>query len=287
MMIDTHVHIWDLATNPFGVEYPWLTADLAPLFRTYTLAEIVPEMQVGGVSGVVLVQASDSTAETDALLAAAQAASDELAVHVVGWFPLPDASACESEWARLAGRPDLVGVRHLIHDEPDREWMLRPDVAAGMRVLERHGLSFDAVAERPDLLAQVPVVARRHPEMSVVLDHLGKPPIAAGSAAERADWARLIRACAAEPGVVAKVSELNTASSPGWTAQDWQPYVDIALEAFGPDRLMIGSDWPVALLRAGSYGEVLAALQRVLEGLTVQERHQVLQGTAQRVYRFS
>ena len=158
--------------------------------------------------------------------------------------------------------------------------MLRPDVAAGMRVLERHGLSFDAVAERPDLLAQVPIVARRHPGMTVVLDHLGKPPIAAGSPADRADWARLIRQCAAEPGVVAKISGLNTASTPGWTADDWRPYVDIALEAFGPGRLMIGSDWPVALRQAHSYGSVVAALLQVLDGLTPDERDQVLQGTA-------
>ena len=285
MLIDAHVHVWDVGMNSFGVDYPWLTIDLPPLFRTYTLTEVRAEMDACGVSGVVLVQASDSMAETDALLSAAEAAAPHRPVRVVGWFPLADAAACEEESVRLAGRTELVGVRHLIHDEPDREWMLRPDVAAGMRVLERRGLSFDAVAERPDLLAQVPVVANRHPGMTVVLDHLGKPPIAAGSAADRADWARLIRQCAAEPGVVAKISGLNTASAPGWTADDWRPYVDIALDAFGPGRLMIGSDWPVALRQAHSYGSVVAALLQVLDGLTPGERDQVLLGTPRRVYR--
>lgn len=289
MLIDTHVHVWDLDANPFGVDYPWLTSDLDPLYRTYALTDVGKDMDAAGVDGVVLVQASDSLAETEALLAAAGAnvaVDPQRAVRVVGWLPLADAKATELELERRSGSDALVGVRHLIHDEPDREWLLRPDVADGMRVLERAGLTFDAVAERPDLMAQVPVVAERHAGLTVVLDHLGKPPIASRDVVRQTAWERLIRSCGSVPNVVAKISGLNTASRPDWTVADWRPWVDVALDAFGPERLMVGSDWPVAL-RAGSYASVTAALLDVLDGLTAGERRQILLDTPARVYGFS
>ena len=265
MLIDTHVHVWDLGANPFGVDYPWLTSDLGPLYRTYALTDVRKDMDAAGVYGVVLVQASDSLAETEALLAAAGASvavDPRRPVRVVGWLPLADAKATELELERRSGSDTLVGVRHLIHDEPDREWLLRPDVADGMRVLERAGLTFDAVAERPDLMAQVPVVAERHAGLTVVLDHLGKPPIASRDVVRRTAWERLIRSCGSVPDVVAKISGLNTASPSGLDG--------CRLEAIGGRRpRRIRSRTPDDRQRlargaspAGSYASVTAALLR-------------------------
>ncbi len=278
-LVDTHVHVWDLTGGPFGVTYPWLTS--GPLHRTHTLAEVAPAMREVGVDALVLVQASDSLAETDELLRVA--ADAPVPATVVGWLPLDDADACR---AALDARPDrrLVGVRHLIHDEPDREWMLRPEVAAGMAVLEAAGLVFDAVAERPDLVAQLPTVARRHPGLTVVLDHLGKPPVASGWTSEESRaWARQLREVAAHPSVVAKVSGLGTVSAPGWSSADWAPYVEHALECFGAGRLMLGSDWPVCTL-ADDYVSVMGGLLDVVSAATTDERDLVLAGTARRVY---
>ena len=280
LLVDTHVHVWDLTGGPYGVTYPWLTS--GPLHRTHALAEVAPAMREIGVGAAVLVQASDTLAETDELLRVADAAP--LPTAVVGWLPLADADRCRIELETRAD-PRLVGVRHLIHDEPDRTWMLRPPVAAGMRVLERAGLVFDAVAERPDLVEQLPAVARRHPDLTIVLDHLGKPPVVAGWGGEAAAlWARQVREVSAAPSVVAKVSGLNTASRPGWTPQDWRPFVHHALECFGADRLMLGSDWPVCTLD-GDYARVMGGLLQLVDELSPAEQALVRGGTARRVYR--
>lgn len=280
-LIDTHVHVWDLdGGGPFGVHYPWLGPDLPVLNRSYRLAELLPDLQAANVDGLVLVQAADSMAETSELLRVA--AQAPVSARVVGWLPLADPGMTTVELARLQDVPALVGVRHLIHDEPDRQWLQRGDVAQGMELIAEAGLAFDAVAERPDLMAQVPVVARRHPGLTIVLDHLGKPPIAAGG---WQPWADLVADVAAEPTVVAKISGLGTASAPGWRAADWHRYVEHALEVFGPDRLMLGGDWPVALL-AGSYSDSWAAGLELISELSPSEQVAIRSGTARRVYRF-
>lgn len=278
-LIDTHVHVWDLEGGPFGVAYPWLTP--GPLHRTHTLPEIKPVMDAMGIGQVVLIQASDSLAETDALLRAADEAP--LPVSVVGWLPLTDPGRCEEELERRDGLR-LVGVRHLIHDEPNPTWLLQPSVAEGMVLLERRGLTFDAVAERPDLLAQVPAVARRHPELTVVLDHLGKPPIMSGWSSEEAQfWARQIEEVAAEPRVVAKISGLATVSRSGWKPADWQPFVDHAVDCFGSGRLMLGSDWPVSTLN-GDYRSVMGGLLQVIADLPAAEQERICFTNARNIY---
>ncbi|GAA2725234.1 amidohydrolase family protein [Cellulomonas aerilata] len=278
-LVDTHVHVWDVTGGPSGVTYPWLTS--GPLHRTHTLAEVEPAMREVGVDAVVLVQASDSLAETDELLRVARRAG--LPASVVGWLPLADPDGCRRELERRTD-PRLVGVRHLIHDEADPQWMLRPDVAAGMRVLDEAGLTFDAVAERPDLLAQVPVVARRHPNLTIVLDHLGKPPVRSGWAGEAAQrWAQQLRDVAAAPSTVAKMSGLELAWGGAGAQEAVRPFLQHALDCFGSDRLMLGSDWPVSTLR-GDYADVMGGLRAALDRLTPQEQTAIRSGTAQRVY---
>ncbi|MDQ2845009.1 MAG: amidohydrolase family protein [Actinomycetota bacterium] len=279
-VIDAHVHVWNLADSPSRADYPWLGPQLPLLNRSYELTELAPELAAAGVDAVVLVQAADAAAETEQLLRVA--ADSPVPARVVGWLPLADPGVTTVALQRFRDNLTLTGVRHLIHDAPDPQWLLRADVAQGMELVAEAGLSFDAVAERPDLLAQLPTVAGRHPELTIVLDHLGKPPIAD---AGWQPWADLLAAAAAEPNVVGKISGLGTASEPGWTPDHWQRYVDHAIDVFGPDRLMLGGDWPVAL-QAGSYADIWAATLAVLDGLTESDRSRILGETAARVYRF-
>jgi len=280
MTVDAHVHVWDVRGGKFHVEYDWLTNTSDVLYRTYTLDDLEPQLPEHDIAGLVLVQASDSLAENRALLDAAAHAPRPAVV--VGWLPLHEPRRVAFEVARLR-RPEYVGVRHMIHRDPDPTWLLRAEVSDSLAVLAEAGLSFDAVAERSDLLAQVPAVAAEHPTLTVVLDHLGKPPIASG---DWQPWADLLAAAAEQPNVVAKISGLATVSKPGFTAADWQPYVDHALAVFGPDRLMVGGDWPFTLT-AASYAEVWRATVQVLGGLAPDDRVKVLSTTARRVYRLS
>ncbi|WP_153411850.1 amidohydrolase family protein [Nocardia macrotermitis] len=278
MTVDSHVHIWDIGGGKFHVEYDWLTDTSDVLYRTYTLNDLAPQLGEHRVGALVLVQASDSTAETRALLDAA--ARWPRPIAVVGWLPLHDPARAAFELERLR-RPRLVGVRHLIHRDPDPEWLLRPQVSESLAMLAATGLSFDAVAETPELLAQVPWIAAEHPTLTVVLDHLGKPPIASGG---WQPWADLLTAAAAAPNVVAKISGLATVSAPGFAAAHWQRYVDHALEVFGPDRLMVGGDWPFTLT-AASYDEVWRTTLGTLSELDPADRVRILSTTAARVYR--
>jgi L-fuconolactonase len=162
--------------------------------------------------------------------------------------------------------------------------VLRPDVSAGLDLLAERGLAFDVCAETPELLAIVPALAAAHPNLRLVVDHLGKPPIR-----ERGwqPWAGLLADAAAAPNVTAKLSGLNTAAETGWNAASFQRYVDHALDVFGPDRLMYGGDWPFALLAAESYTQIHAALVGTLGGLPDRQRSAVMGQTATRVYRLA
>ncbi|TQS44081.1 amidohydrolase family protein [Cryptosporangium phraense] len=268
MIVDAHQHLWD----PRTADYPWLEPGV--LDRVYTQADVAEELRAAGVEKTVLVQAADNVEDTGNMLREAE--RDPTIAGVVVWLPLTRPAEAGALLDRWAGAP-IVGARHLIHRDPDPEWLLRPDVADGLELLADRGLTFDACAESPALLAQVPVVAAAHPRLRLVLDHLGKPPIAARG---WEPWAGLLADAAAAPNVVAKVSGLNTAGP----AEAFGPYVSYALEVFGPERLMYGGDWPFALLAAGSYAEIHAGL---VNAIPAQARPAVLGGTAERVYRLA
>ncbi|QIS11214.1 amidohydrolase family protein [Nocardia arthritidis] len=278
MTVDAHVHVWTISGRKFHVEYDWLTDTSDVLSRNYTLADAESDFAEHGIDALVLVQASDSLAENHALLAAAAAAPRPAAV--VGWLPLHRPDLVARLLPALRGYPEFVGVRHMIHRDPDPEYLLRPSVSDSLGQLAAAGLVFDAVAERPDLLAQVPVIARTHPGLTVVLDHLGKPPIGAGG---WQPWADLLRAAATEPNVVAKISGLATVSGDEISAARWQPYVDHAIAVFGPDRLLLGGDWPFTLT-AASYRTVWRTTLETLSRLTAAERAAVLGANACRIY---
>jgi len=175
----------------------------------------------------------------------------------------------------------LVGIRHLINVEPDADWIIRPDVLKGLQVLAARHLTFDYVGILPRHLEHVPLIARHIPDLRIVTDHLGKPPVAAG---EFEHWNSLIARAAQMPNVFAKVSGLDAGDADDWTAANIAPYMDRALELFGPARLMFGSDWPVANLRGG-YSKVWREIKVALSRLSRDERDLILGGTAIKFYR--
>ncbi|MET7461438.1 amidohydrolase family protein [Nonomuraea sp. NPDC005501] len=274
MIVDAHQHFWDLGTG----SYPWLTPEHGVLYRTYRPADLAPELAAAGVDATVLVQAADSYEETDALLALADA--HDFVAAVVGWVPLtrPDETAEAIE--RYARHPKFRGVRHLIHDEPDPDWVVQETVLESLGLLAEAGLTFDVVSQLPRHLDHVVTLAERHPTLRVVVDHLSKPRVREHL---WEPWASQITRAAALPNVYAKVSGLVTeADHESWTVEDLRPYVDHAVRVFGPERLMAGSDWPVALL-AADYGTVWQVTSSLLGGT---DRELVLGETARRFYAF-
>ncbi|MGY5012936.1 amidohydrolase family protein [Streptomyces sp. 900105755] len=274
MTIDAHHHVWDLSVR----DQDWIAGpELQPLRRNFTVEDLEPEAAAAGITRTVLVQTITVPEETPEFLALADA--HELVAGVVGWTDLtrPDVADELARLRELRGGTYLKGIRHQVQGEPDPEWLLRPDVARGLAALADAGLVYDLVVQAHQLPAAVKA-AESHPDLTFVLDHLGKPPIASGTLEP---WATAVRALAARPNTVCKLSGMVTEADPAsWTVDDLRPYADTALDAFGPDRLMFGSDWPVCVL-AGSYGEVFDAANQLIAPA---DRTAVFETTATRVY---
>ncbi len=276
LVIDAHQHFWD--PRPGG--YAWLRAQPPQLSRAYGFADLAPQLARHRVAGTVLVQADDTDADTDAMFAVA-AAHPEIR-GVVAYLPLEQPERAADRLAELQRRPRFVGVRNLIHDQPDPDWLLRPDVAGGLRVLEQAGVPFDLVTSELRHLEHVGYLSERFPDLPIVVDHLGKPPVKTDGPTP---WTTLIRRAAANPRVSAKVSGLYPAEG-DWRLHgpaDLRPWVDAALEAFGPHRLMVGSDWPVNVL-AGGFDVVWSHLVEVLTGYGPEVTAAILGQTAVRCY---
>ncbi|WP_210592117.1 amidohydrolase [Streptomyces sp. GESEQ-35] len=274
MTVDAHHHVWDLSVR----DQDWITGDeLRPLRRNFTVADLEPEARAAGVDRTVLVQTVTVPDETPEFLALA--AEHELIGAVVGWTDLTSLAVAD-ELARLRELPGggyLKGIRHQVQGEPDPEWLLRPEVRRGLAAVADAGLVYDLIV-LPQQLPACAKAAADHPGLTFVLDHLGKPPIASG---EREPWASAVRTLAALPNTVCKLSGMVTEADPSsWTVDGLRPYADTVLDAFGPDRLMFGSDWPVCTL-AATYGEVLATARQLTDAA---DRSRILEGTATRVY---
>jgi L-fuconolactonase len=201
---------------------------------------------------------------------------------VVGWVPLIRPAETRKMLEHFRRHPKFKGIRHLIHEEPDPDWLLQSTVMESLGILDEQRMTFDVVSVLPRHLEHVSTIAERHPSLKVVIDHLSKPPIR-----DRgwAPWAPLLARAAEHQNVYAKVSGLNTASHPeNWSAEDLKPYIDHALKCFGADRLMFGSDWPVAIL-AGDYQKVWEETNKCIMGLDRHERASLLGGTAKSFYR--
>jgi L-fuconolactonase len=276
VIVDAHHHLWDPAT----ADYPWMTGALAPIRRRFTPDDLAPELEATGVEGTILVQTRSSEEETAEFLALA--ARTPFIRGVIGWVDLTAPTVADAI-AALRARPGgdrLVGVRHQAHDEPDPEWLLRDDVVRGIAAVGAAGLACDLLV-RPRELPAALELARRLPDVRFVIDHLAKPPIATG---EVEPWRERIAAFADLPHVACKVSGLVTeAEWSSWTIEDLQPYVDHAIEMFGPERLLFGSDWPVCLL-AATYEDVVEAALTTMSGFDVIGQAAVMGGNATRIY---
>lgn len=277
MIVDAHHHIWD----PTRADYPWLTDELAVIRRAFTPDDLRPALAAAGVDASVLVQTRSSVEETAEFLATA--AVTPFIAGVVGWVDLTDAGVGDTLTMLHEGPGGrrLVGIRHQVHDEPDPDWLRRDHVGRGLDAVETAGLVFDLLVRTRELPSAI-FVARRHPGLQFVLDHLAKPPIRSG---ELEPWSTLIGELASLPNVTAKLSGLVTeADWTAWDARTISPYARRALETFGPERLMFGSDWPVCLL-AASYQDVIDVARTLLAALGPEETADVFGGTAERVYR--
>jgi L-fuconolactonase len=275
MKIDTHQHFWNLDK----VDYPWLTPAYGPLYRTYEPPELELQLKAAGIERTVLVQSANSYADTDSMLAHAD--TYDWIGAVIGWVPLLEPDEAARALDRYGRHPKFRGMRHLIHEEPDPDWVVQERVIEGLKVLAERSMIFEVVAVFPNHLQHVPTLAERLPGLTMVIDHLAKPPIK-----ERVmePWLTQLAAAARYPNVYAKVSGLNTAADwASWSAADLKPYIDAAIDQFGADRLMFGSDWPVCVL-AGDYARVWAETNRALEGRPRHEIDAILGGTAARVY---
>lgn len=276
MIIDAHQHVWDLDRSP----YSWLGPHLPQWNRTFTFEELRPQLERAGVDRTVMVQSDDHDGDTDLMLEVADAHPEVAAVVV--YVPLDRPEVAEARLAELRRDDRVVGVRNLIHDLPDPDWILRPEVDEGLSVLERAGVTFDYVAVLPRHLEHVPTLVERHPDLRIVIDHLSKPPI---GEADHEPWDSLMARAAEGPLVHGKVSGLYPGADPAsWTADAIRPFVDRALELFGPSRLMYGGDWPISVA-AGGYEHVITGLREVLADLAPADAEQVWSGTAARFYR--
>jgi L-fuconolactonase len=282
-MIDTHHHLWDLSVReqPWLVGYqPWATEEeLAPLRRSFTVDDLSSVAAAEGVTGTVVVQVLFDPAETADLLAIASAGG--LVRAVVGWADLtaPDVGDQIAAYRRLPGGPRLAGIRHPLLAEPDPEWLARPSVRNGLRELAAAGgLCFEFTLFSRQLPFAV-ATARSVPELTFVLDHLGNPD--AEDAAVDPAWAAAIRDLGRLDNVVCKLSGAHTSPV---SATRLRPYYEVALSAFGPSRLMFGSDWPVSSLTA-PYHEIAATYRELIADLSPTDQAAILDDTARRVYR--
>jgi L-fuconolactonase len=274
--VDAHHHFWDPAT----ADYPWLTDDLAPIRRAFGPTDLAPLLRESRIDQTVVVQTRSSHDETRDFLATA--AAHPFIAGVVGWVDLTEPSVGDDLAALRAGPGGdrLVGIRHQVQDEPDPEWLGRADVRRGLGEVAPAGLAYDLLARTRELPAAIDAAAAL-PGLRFVLDHAAKPPIASRV---REPWTTLIRRLARLENVSCKLSGLVTeADWATWKPDHLRPYVETVLEAFGPARVMFGSDWPVCLL-AASYERVVETAIELTRELTAAERARVFGGTAIETY---
>lgn len=278
MRIDAHHHLWQ-RSQPF--DYRWLEApEKRAICRDYLPEDLQPHLQATGVERTVVVQTQHNLAENRWALQLAE--RYPFLAGVVGWVDLAS-PACADQLAEFVAHPKFVGVRHVTQDEPDDDFIVRPAVLAGLRVLEKQRVPFDLLFYVKHL-RHAATLGRLLPDLPMVVDHLAKPRIKDQSLA---DWRADFRAAAACPNVYCKLSGMVTeADWQRWRPADFRPYVAEALDAFGPSRLMFGSDWPVCEL-AASYEQVYHALHEALGPISPAESAQIFGGTARDFYRLA
>ncbi len=278
LTIDAHQHFWQLS-RPF--DYGWLNAPQnGPIRRDFLPEHLEPHLRGVGVDRSIFVQTQHNLEENRWVLGLVE--KHDFVAGVVGWVDLAS-ETCEEQLLEFRQHPKSVGIRHITQDEPDDDFLVRDDVLRGLRVLEKQEVPFDLLVHVKHL-RHVPALARHCPSLRMVLDHLAKPRI---KDRQVYDWLPQFREAASFPNVFCKLSGMVTeADWRHWTASDLKPYVQHALDVFGPERCMFGSDWPVCEL-AGTYEQVFEALNAALGPISDSERAAIFGETASRFYGLS
>lgn len=270
MRLDAHLHIWSLARG----DYDWLDPESGVLYRDFTAVDAAAVLASRGIDGAILVQAAPTVAETDFLIETAE--REPWAKAVVGWADLADPDAVRA----MAARPMLRGLRPMLQDMAQRDWILEPSLEAGLAVMAEDGIVFEALI-RPDQLPAISTLADRHPGLTIVIDHAAKPAIGTVGAAS---WEHAIAEAARRPNVHVKLSGLLTEALPGADDDMVAPYAAHLLERFGAARILWGSDWPV-LTTASDYTAWLAMAERLTRSLSSADHDAIFGGNAARLYR--
>ena len=274
LRLDAHQHFWRYD----AAAYPWIGRDMSSLRRDFQPADLRPLLDAAGLDGCIAVQARACETETDQLLALAERYPW---IHaVVGWVDLC-AADLEQSLERWAQAPALRGFRHQLQDEPaPADFMQNPAFNRGLNTLQRRGLVYEVLIKAADLPAAT-ALCQQHDQHAMVLDHLGKPDVQAN---DLSTWARQLAPLAALPHVSCKLSGLITeAHWQHWSSAQLTPYLDTALQLFGPERLMFGSDWPVCLL-ASQYADTCSLVDSALQGLSAPQQAAVWGGNACAIY---
>jgi L-fuconolactonase len=275
MIVDAHHHFWNTARIPL----PWMTPDHGAIDGLFESATLAPSLAAHGIDRTVLVQAADLESDTDYMFELANGVAWVGAV--TGWLPLADPTRCRRRLAELVRHSKFRAVRHLIHFEPDPHWIMQPEVLQSLALVAESRLILELPVVFPHHFRDVVELADRFPDLRIVIDHLGKPPIGSDRMDE---WEALIRSCASHENVYAKISGLNTSMSRAdWDVDDLTDPVKVAIDSFGPDRLMCGSDWPVALLN-GDYDRVWETLVEALDLVAPDSASRILGETARGLY---
>jgi len=273
--VDAHHHLWRLGG---ALDYGWLDGPgLEPIRRTFSPEDLLPRLQDEAIDRSIFVQTLADLDETRWALE--QTTLYPFIAGVVGWVDLRSHD-CRRQVEEFRQHPRFVGVRHVVHDEPDVDFIVRPETIRGLRVLESLSIPYDLLL-RVEHLHHVPTLAKNLPNLPMVIDHLAKPFI---KARRIEGWLELIREASRCPNVSCKLSGMVTeADHRSWTVEDLRPYVETALDLFGPARLMFGSDWPVCEL-AASYGQVHRSLRGLLQDLSASENAAIFGMTAAKFY---
>jgi L-fuconolactonase len=272
MRLDSHQHFWNYSED----QYPWIKPSW-PIRRSFLPVNLEPLLKSAGIDGSIAVQARQTLEESRWLLELADQSS--IIKGVVGWVDLRSA-AVEDQLAQFANHPKFVGVRHVVQDEPDDDFMIRPEFLRGISKLKQFGLRYDVLIFPKQLPAAIKLV-QQFPEQPFVLDHIAKPHIKDGTISP---WREQIQELAKAPNLMCKVSGMITeAKVPGWRYDQFVPYLDVVTEAFGVERLLYGSDWPVCLL-AGSYTQVHSLAQRYFASQSEASKDAIFGGNTARFY---
>lgn len=265
-ILDTHHHLWTVARG----DYFWMTPDMTVLYRDYAPEDLAPCLRQAGVTKTILVQAADTEAETEFMLGLAE--ETDWIVGVCGWLDM-DSDDFPARLARFRENPYFKSFRPMLQDLDDPDWILRPRVLKNLAHVAETGTCFEILTRLPQLPHAVEAVMRT-PGLKAVVNHISKPDIAGGV---MEPWASQIAEFADYPDIFCKISGLVTEADAGtWTPADLAPYLSHVLDVFGIDRVMFGSDWPVALTAASSYGDVVNALRTLVGPVLDAEGHRKL-----------